>query len=122
MVKARIICRLFPTEDEEKVVAAIRVFFPEARLERRGEYIYGETETLDTFLDAVGREGIAARALSVMKRGKKHSTITFPISREAATAGRISFGTEGEFPPIWVEVVEGVEDFIAALRALAGLE
>lgn len=118
----RIICRVFPTEDEEKVKEAIRNFFPDARLERRGEYIYGETESLDAFLDAVGREGIAARALKVMQRCKKHSTITFPISREAATAGRISFGTEGEFPPIWVEVVEGAEGFIAALRALAGLK
>ena len=122
MVKVRIICRVFPTEDEEKVKEAIRCFFPDARLERKGEYIYGETESLDTLIDAIGREGIAARALKVMKRCKKHSTITFPMSREAATAGRISFGTEGEFPPIWVEVVEGAEGFIAALRALAGLE
>lgn len=118
----RIICRVFPTEDEEKVRAAIRTFFPEAELERRGEYIYGEAHSLDTLLDAIGREGIAARALKVMQRCKKHSAITFPLSREAATAGKISFGTEGEFPPIWVEVVEGAEDFLSALRNLAGLE
>ena len=102
--------------------AAIRALFPEARLERRGDYIYGEADSIQTFLDVVGREGIAARALQVMKRGKKGDTITFPVSREAAVVGKISFGTEGEFPPIWVEVSGDVEDFIAALRALAGSE
>jgi len=115
-------CRLFPTEDPRKVADAIRMLFPDAEIEIHEDRIIGKTDNIDHLLDVIGREEIAPRALAVMKRGKKRSRLSFPLSREAATVGKISFGEEGEFPPIWVEVEGDVEEIFDRLRSLAGSE
>jgi len=115
--------KIFPTESENRLLEMLREMFPGMAFERKGEYIMGKgsEESLERLFDTIGRERIAARAYALFKKRRRGNTLIIPLSREPLVVGRISFGEEGEFPPIWVEIRGDVDAVLARLRDLADL-
>ena len=114
-----VVARLWPTEDPQKVLQAMKNIFPELKYEEKGETIVGRGEglsSLNTFFDIIGREGIAARTLALFLSRKRGDSVTIPIDREVATVGRISFD---DSHPIWLEIRGGIREVESVLRALA---
>ena len=121
MIEVELTVRVKPTEDVNKVLEAVKKLFPDLEFEVKDTYIVGRgrgIEALRTFVDVIGREAIAARALSLIKERRRGKSVVIPIDKEVATVGRISFDEEGEMGPMWLEVrgdVEEVEDLIRSL-------
>ncbi len=121
MIEVELTVRIKPTEDPEKVLEAVKKLFPDLEYEVRESYVVGRgkgIEALRTFIDVIGREAIAARALSLIRERRRGNSVVIPIDKEVATVGRISFDEEGEMGPMWLEVrgdVEEVEDLIRSL-------
>lgn len=115
--------RVFPTESEERILEILRETFPGIDLQRRGDYIIGkgDEKSLETLINMIGKERIAARAYALFKKRKRGDTILIPLERDPLTVKRISFGEDGEFPPIWVEIRGDVDEILARLRDLADL-
>lgn len=115
--------RVFPTESEERILEILRETFPGIDLQRRGDYIIGkgDEKSLETLINMIGKERIAARAYALFKKRKRGDTILVPLERDPLTVKRISFGEDGEFPPIWVEIRGDVDEILARLRDLADL-
>ncbi len=121
MIKIKVYARLNPTEDEEKVINAIKNIFPTLKVEKRGDVIVGEgegEEALSRFIHIIGREEVAARTLNLLKSRRRGNRITFPLDREVALVERISFGEESELGPIWVEIEGDVDTVIDRVASL----
>ncbi len=113
--------RVFPTESEERIMEILQKTFPRLDFNRKGDYIVGKggEDALDELINIIGREKIAARAYAMMKKRGRGNSIIFPIERDPLAVGKISFGEDGEFPPIWVEIRGDVDEVLARLRNIA---
>ncbi|HID08670.1 TPA: hypothetical protein EYP13_00405 [Candidatus Micrarchaeota archaeon] len=120
-LKVTVTVRKYPTESEEKIVEILRDLFPGMEIEQRGDYIVGRGggESLETLLDMIKRERIAARAYALFKKRRRGDTIVIPLERDPLVVKRLSFGEDGEFPPIWVEIRGDVDEVLARLRDIA---
>ena len=115
--------KTFPTESEERIMEILRETFPGMEFQRRGDYIIGKGNEnhLENLLGMIGREKIAARAYALFKKRKRGDSVLIPLERDPLAVKRISFGEDGEFPPIWVEIRGDVDAVLARLRDLADL-
>lgn len=118
MLKIEVVARLMPTEDPEKVLAAMKNIFPELEYNVGEGVIIGRGEglsSLNTFFDIVGREGIGPRTLALFKERRRGDSVTIPIDREVATVGRLSFD---DSHPIWLEIRGDIHEVEKTLVAL----
>ncbi len=118
-MKIEVVAKLWPTEDPEKVLAAMKNIFPTLQYTLSKDYIVGRGEglsSLSTFLDIVGREGIAPRTLALLRERRRGDSVVLPIDREVATVGRLSFD---DSHPIWLEIRGDIHEVERALMALA---
>jgi predicted RNA binding protein with dsRBD fold (UPF0201 family) len=88
-------CRVNPSEDAEKVVAAIRNIFPDAVLDAEGERVSGRALDTVTFSEMVRKQRIrdAARA-HMMKSVRSKGWIEFYLNKQAAFVGAVNFVRE----------------------------
>ncbi len=116
----KVFVHVYPTESEEKIEQILRETFPGIELERKGEYIVGRAgkEAIEHLIEMWKRESILGRAAVVLRKYKKGNTIRFPLAREPLTVKRTSFGDEGEFGPVWVEVIGDVDALIDYVKSL----
>ncbi len=113
----RILCRIYPTEDERLLLHILQQLFPEIEFRREGEWFKGEGD-INGFLHMVARLGVIPRFIEVVKERKRGKHALIPIDREAAAAGQLSFSEEeSEFSPIWLELPDPM-DVIAYLQRL----
>ena len=109
MVRARI----YPTESEEKVKAAIENLFPNLRFEvvEQGEERYlvarGEgTACLERLHQRLREQRILDAARTVMLSSLQESRVSFKLNKQAAFAGYVNFSEESPLGAIEV-VMEG---------------
>ena len=110
-VEINVEAQVNPTESYEKVEAAIRNVFPNARVEVREEgvvmaYLEG-LDALTKLYNLLRRERIRSAARSVLRRGAEGKLITFYLNKQAAYMERLSFSEPvGESPlgPIKVQI------------------
>ncbi|HIQ10223.1 MAG TPA: hypothetical protein EYH23_01765 [Euryarchaeota archaeon] len=122
--KVTVTVRVFPTESEDKIVKVLEETFPGIQIEKRGEYIVGKggEELVDALVDMIKKEKIAARAHALFKKRRRGDTVVIPLERDPLTVKRISFGEDGEFPPIWIEIKGDVDEVLDRLRSTADAE
>jgi len=118
-LKVTVTVRTHPTESEERIVKILKNVFPGIDIRKVGDYIIGKGDAVDALISMIKKERIAARAYNLFKKRRRGDEVIIPLERDPLASGRISFGEEGEFPPIWVEIRGNVDEVLARLRDLA---
>ncbi len=110
-----------PTEDKEKVEAAVKKIFPTLELSQNENSLVGESiraESLDRLHQLLREQAIRDSARSMMLRGRRGSVVQFMLNKQVAFVGKVSF-TGGESPlgPIVVTLeapdIERLIDYLA---------
>ena len=110
-----------PTEDKEKVEAAVKRIFPTLELSQTENSLVGESiraESLDRLHQLLRQQAIRDSARSMMLRSRRGTVVQFMLNKQVAFVGKVSF-TGGESPlgPIVVTLeapdIERLIDYLA---------
>jgi predicted RNA binding protein with dsRBD fold (UPF0201 family) len=95
MPTIRVSCPVFPSEDPEKVMTAVRNIFPDIAISTENNIMIGDTANLEHFAAQIRRQRILDTARSVLMKGRRGEERTvFNMNKQAAFAGKISFTEE----------------------------
>ncbi|MFN3383548.1 MAG: AAA family ATPase [Archaeoglobaceae archaeon] len=83
-----------PTEEEEKVVKAIRNLFPDAKIEIENGRVFAVARDLKQFKELLKRQKILDTARTELLRGKKGNETVVFLNKQTATVSRINFCDE----------------------------
>ncbi|MEM1742714.1 MAG: RNA-binding domain-containing protein [Nitrososphaerota archaeon] len=123
LLKIRVEAEVYPTEDREKIVRAVKNIFPSLELKSEVigdvELVFGEGEDLsilENLKNMLKMRKIRAAARNILKQSIVDGKLVFYINKQAAFTGHASFTEpfiESPLPPIKVEVeTENVEEII----------
>ncbi len=90
MATVEIFCPVNPSEDPDKVRAAIESIFPDAELELNDGAFKG-TASLDAFAKAIRRQKILDAVRGVMLSNVRGGTTRMSLNKQVATVGKVSF-------------------------------
>ena len=90
MATVEIFCPVNPSEDPDKVRAAIEFIFPDAELEQIDSGFKG-TATLDHFAKAIRRQKILDAVRGVMLSNVRGNSTRMSLNKQVATVGKVSF-------------------------------
>ncbi|WP_202318854.1 AAA family ATPase [Archaeoglobus neptunius] len=93
-VEIEIETRIHPTEDEEKVVRAIKNLFPDADMKIEDGRVVAKARSLDRFRELLRRQRILDTARSEILKGRRGGEITVFLNKQTATVSRINFCDE----------------------------
>lgn len=111
-MEVRLRARCHPTEDREKIVAAIKDIFPDARIEG-DDPVFAFTGSVDNFGALLKQFRIRDAARGVLRRGLDGDSTKFSLNKQVAAVGKVSFSEEAH--PLGDIEVEIVSDDIEAL-------
>ena len=90
MTSVRISCPVNPSEDEEKVRAAVLSIFPDAELTLDNGRLEGEA-TLDKFSRIIRKQKILDATRAVLIMNTRGNTTRMSLNKQVATVGKVSF-------------------------------
>ncbi|MDR1954452.1 MAG: hypothetical protein LBP82_00665 [Candidatus Methanoplasma sp.] len=90
MVMVWISCKVYPSEDKEKVRKAILNLFPDASLDDTDLGFEGEAGA-DRFCDLVRKQKILDSTRSTMFKGIRGRAIILHLNKQVAAVGKVSF-------------------------------
>ncbi|RLI77666.1 hypothetical protein DRP05_09470 [Archaeoglobales archaeon] len=93
-VEVEIETTIFPTEDEEKVVDAVKNLFPKAKIKIENGKLYAKTTDLNKFRELLRRQRILDTARTELIKGKQNDEIIVYLNKQTATISRINFCEE----------------------------
>ena len=107
-------CPVHPTEDPQKVRAAVLNIFPHAEIEVSDDSISFTTPDLDRFKELLKDQQIRDTAMMVIERGLGDDSSRFFLNKQAAFVERINF-TDGDstLGDIELTILEGARQFIS---------
>jgi predicted RNA binding protein with dsRBD fold (UPF0201 family)/cytidylate kinase len=110
-VNIRITTLVYPTEDEEKVMAAIRNLFPDAEIVIRNGVLTAKAENLHRIRELLRKQKILDTARSEFLKGIRNNSIIVYINKQIATASKINFTDENAvLSPLCVEFrIRGID-------------
>ncbi|RZN49503.1 hypothetical protein EF808_02070 [archaeon] len=114
-----VMTRIYPTEDEGKIVDALSSLFPDIEFEREGPLIRGkstEITDLSTLRDKIDRQEIRDTARTVVRRCRRGQAVTLHLNKQVATAGRVNFSEESPLGPITLRIsgdINQLNDYLA---------
>lgn len=94
MPSVELSCPVYPSEDSEKVKAAILKVFPGVELELSQDFLRGKTESLNFFGHQIRKQKILDSARNVLLRGMRGNRTVFHLNKQVAFMGLISFCEE----------------------------
>ena len=110
MLQVRVETPCHPTEDPDKVVAALRTLFPDLQVDRRPEAMVGTTSRLDRLRERIRDQRIRDTA--------RRDRTTIRLSKQAASVGVVNFAVGSPLGDIVVEIesddLSAVIDEVAA--------
>ena len=85
-------CPVYPSEDPEKILAALLKLFPTGSFAQEGDRMTGDAD-LDNFSVLIRRQRILDTTRSQMLKGMGRSTkrTRFNLNKQVATVGKVSF-------------------------------
>jgi len=93
MVEVRLDARCYKTENRERVVAAMRLLFPDVRVDG-DDPIVGSSDSVDRFGELLRQQRIRDAARAVIRKGLSGNTTRFKLNKQVAAVGKISFSQE----------------------------
>lgn len=92
METVTVTCPVFPSEDPEKVRAALASIFPTGQFEADEKGFIGQADLVQ-FSALIRRQRILDTARSQMQKGTRggHSKTVFSLNKQVATVGKVSF-------------------------------
>jgi predicted RNA binding protein with dsRBD fold (UPF0201 family)/cytidylate kinase len=93
-VDVEIETRIHPTEDEEKVINAIKNLFPDSEIKIERERVVAKARDLRKFKELLKRQKILDTARTEFVKGKRNGEITVYLNKQTATVSRINFCEE----------------------------
>lgn len=103
-----------PTEDEKKLVEAVKNVFPNAKLSREKDRLVGETD-LGVFMELLRKEKVRKTVRELLVKNKEGKSSHLDISKMACVAGKVGFD-EG-FPLGKVRlVIKDADELIKAIE------
>lgn len=96
MLSVKLSCPLYPSEDPEKVKAAILNIFPDATLDISNDRIEGTTDNLNKFAAQIRKQEILDTTRALLLKGMRRGTdmTVVHLNKQVAFAGSISFSEE----------------------------
>lgn len=107
MTSVTIACPVNPSEDPEKVRAAIAAIFPDAELELGDEGFEGTCPSLDSFGKLIRRQRILDAARAVLLKNMHGRRTHMSLNKQVATVGKVSFADRR---PVLGAIEVSVED------------
>ncbi|MFP3909726.1 MAG: AAA family ATPase [Archaeoglobaceae archaeon] len=103
-VEVEISTQIHPTEDKERVVQAIKNFFPDAQISTDNGHLTAHAQNLSTFRELLRRQKILDTARTELRENTRHNTIHIYLNKQTAVVSKINF-TEKDvvLSPIKVE-------------------
>jgi predicted RNA binding protein with dsRBD fold (UPF0201 family) len=90
MTTVRIFSPVYPSEDADKVRAAILNIFPSAELEASDRGFSGDAD-LTVFSKLIRKQKILDSARGVLFKGVRGNRTTIHLNKQVATVGKVSF-------------------------------
>jgi hypothetical protein len=91
VVQVRVEVPVRSTESAAKVKAACLNVFPDMTFAEDGDFLRGESASMETFRELVRNQRIRDTAREVLIRGRRGTTTSFRLSKQAAFVGRVNF-------------------------------
>ncbi len=93
-VEVEITTDIHPTEDEDKVIEAIRNIFPDAEIRIEDGKLIATARDLSRLRDLLRKQRILDTARSELIRNRRGNEITVYLNKQTATVSRINFTDE----------------------------
>ena len=103
MVRVRIRTPCRETESLAKVKIAILNLFPDAVFSREDDEVEAEAASLERFREKVRSQKIRDSARGALLHGVTGSRVRISLNKQAAYAGRVSFGADSPLGDLEVE-------------------
>lgn len=84
-------CPVNPSEDPEKVLAAVKAIFPDAEVELENGAYRGTALGLDRFSQLIRKQKILDATRGVMIKNIRGNSTRMLVNKQVATVGKISF-------------------------------
>jgi len=107
VVRVRLRAGCKPTESLPKVKIALLNLFPDAAFTREDDRVEAESGSVDRLRERIKAQKIRDAARSALFAGIDGSVVRFALNKQAAYAGRVTFGTGSPLGDIEVEVEDG---------------
>jgi len=117
MAEVRLSTRCFKTEDRQKIIAGIKVIFPDARVEGQ-DPILASSDSVDRFGEILRQQRIRDAARAVMRKGISGGGTRFMLNKQVAAIGKVSFSQESH-PLGDIEVTISDTDIDALIDRIA---
>jgi len=109
-------CR--PTEDIEKVTAAVRALFPDVQVIEEPEgRVVGTTESVEHLREQIWNQRIRDTARRQLLGGRHGNRTTVTLSKQAAFMGIVNFAASSPLGDVVVEIesdaLDAVIDYVA---------
>jgi predicted RNA binding protein with dsRBD fold (UPF0201 family) len=111
--------RIKPTEDEIKVINAVKNIFKDAKVVVEDNLLIGEAEDIGRFKELLRSQAILDTARMVLEKGIVGNSTKFTINKQAAFAGLVNFDKDihgGIFVKL---IAEEDEDLMKLIKDIA---
>jgi len=115
LVRVEAPCR--PTEDPEKVRAALVQLFPDLRIEREDTTVAGTSGSLERLRDLIRTQRIRDTARGQLLAGREGDRTVVVLSKQAAAMGGVNFSAGSPLGDVRVEIES--EDLATTLDSVA---
>ena len=93
-VEVNIETEIHPTEDERKVIEAVRNLFPNAEIKIENGKLFAKTTDLSRFRELLRKQKILDTARTELVKGRQNGEIVVYLNKQTATVSRINFCDE----------------------------
>ncbi len=93
-VEVEIFTEVHPTEDQQKVVQAIKNFFPDAQIDADNGHLKAVAKDLTTFRNLLRKQKILDTTRTELKENIFDNTVRIYLNKQTATVSKINFTEE----------------------------
>ncbi len=93
-IDIEVVAPVYPTEDDDRVVAAIEAIFPNAEIDRHPGELIATAHSVDRFGELLAKQRIMETARATLLGGIEGDVVSFSLNKQAALANVVNFAIE----------------------------